>query len=122
MQPKITKNNLRSQCSISGALEIIGDKWSLLLVRDALILGKTSFNEFRYSKEKIASNILQNRLEKLVAWGIFEKNENANKKSKIDYTLTDRGRSLEPILIAIGNWGFENISDTNNSADYLNAN
>lgn len=119
MQPKINKNNFRSQCSISCALEIIGDKWSLLIVRDAMILGKTSFNEFRHSKEKIASNILANRLEKLVAYGIFEKKENAEKKSKIDYILTELGRSLEPVVIAIGTWGFENIEGVNNSAEYF---
>ena len=119
MQPKIVKDNFRSQCSISCALEIIGDKWSLLLIRDSMILGKKSFNEFRNSKEKIASNILARRLENLVANGIFEKRENAEKKSKIDYVLTDRGMSLKPILIAIGNWGFENIAQVNNSADYF---
>ena len=121
MQPKLEKNNFRSQCSISCALEIIGDKWSLLIIRDAMILNKKSFNEFRYSKEKIASNILSNRLAKLVECGIFEKRENEDKKSKIDYLLTERGRSLEPILIAIGNWGYDNIMDVNNSADYFNA-
>ncbi|NET33141.1 MAG: helix-turn-helix transcriptional regulator [Cyanothece sp. SIO1E1] len=121
MQPKISEDNFRSQCSISCALEIIGDKWSLLIVRDAMILGKTSFNEFRHSKEKIASNILASRLAKLVDYGIFEKKENAIKKSKIDYVLTDLGRSLKPILIAIGNWGYENISGVNDSAAYFNA-
>ena len=119
MQPKINKNNFRSQCSISCALEIIGDKWTLLIIRDAMILGKTSFNEFRNSKEKIASNILANRLAKLVDYGIFEKKENADKKSKIDYILTDLGRSLKPILIEIGNWGFEHIPEVNNSAGYF---
>ncbi len=121
MQPKISKDNFRSQCSISCALEIIGDKWSLLLIRDAIILDKTSFNEFRHSKEKIASNILASRLAKLVDYGIFKKKENAIKKSKIDYVLTDLGRSLEPVLQAIGDWGFENISGVNNSAAYFNA-
>ncbi|NRB46543.1 MAG: helix-turn-helix transcriptional regulator [Saprospiraceae bacterium] len=83
--------------------------------------GKTSFNEFRHSKEKIASNILASRLAKLVDYGIFEKKENPVKKSKIDYFLTDRGRSLESILMAIGNWGYENISGVNDSAAYFNA-
>ena len=120
MKPKIKKDNFRSQCSISCALEIVGDKWSLLIVRDAIILGKTSFNEFRHSKEKIASNILANRMEQLVANGIFEKRENADKKSKIDYILTARGISLKPVILALGNWGFDNISRVNNSAEYLN--
>ena len=119
MQPKIVKSNLRSPCSISSALEIIGDKWSLLIVRDAMILGKTSFNEFRVSKEKIASNILAARLEHLVTVGIFEKSENAKKKSKIDYMLTDLGRSLQPVIMAIGTWGYENIDGVNDSTSYF---
>ena len=119
MQPKIEKEDFRSQCSISCALEIIGDKWSLLIVRDAMILGKTSFNEFRHSKEKIASNILSSRLENLVSHGIFEKKENADKKSKIDYLLTERGWGLKPAVLAIGNWGYEHIEGVNDSAAYF---
>ena len=119
MKPKILKNDFRSQCAISCALELVGDKWSLLIIRDALILGKTSFNEFRHSKEKIASNILANRLEQMVAYGIFEKRGNADKKSKIDYILTERGRALQPVVVAIGNWGFDNIEGVNDSASYF---
>ena len=122
MQPKIKKDNFRSPCSISCALEIIGDKWSLLIIRDALILGKKSFNEFRVSKEKIASNILASRLENLVAHGIFEKQGNADKKSKIDYLLTPRGKALEPVVLAIGNWGFDQIEGVNDSAKYFRSN
>ena len=120
MQPKVKKDNYRSKCSISSALEIIGDKWSLLLVRDAMILGKTSFNEFRYSKEKIASNILSSRLETLVSYGIFEKRENAEKKSKIDYLLTDLGESLRPVVMEIGKWGYKHIDGVNDSVAYFN--
>ena len=122
MQPKIKADNFRSQCSISGALEIVGDKWSLLIVRDALILGKTSFNEFRVSKEKIASNILAKRMEHLVANGIFKRRENADKKSKIDYVLTARGKALEPVIKELGTWGFDNIAKVNDSAAYFDAN
>lgn len=119
MQPKIRKNNFRSKCSISCSLEILGDKWSLLLVRDSIILGKTSFNEFRNSNEKIASNILSAKLEKLVEHGIFKKRMNKEKRSKIDYILTNRGEALRPVVLALGNWGFEHISGVNNSAKFL---
>ncbi len=89
-------------------------------MRDALILGKTSFNEFRNSKEKIASNILSSRLDFLVANGIFEKQQNAKKRSKIDYILTKRGHSLKSVVIALGNWGYENIAEVNDSAKFFN--
>lgn len=119
MQPKIRKDNFRSKCSISCSLEIFGDKWSLLLVRDSIILGKTSFNEFRNSNEKIASNILSAKLENLVEHGIFKKRMNKEKRSKIDYLLTKRGEALRPVILAIGEWGFDNISGVNDSTKYL---
>ena len=113
MQLNYKNLNARSKCSISCTLEIIGDKWTLLIVRDALYLGKTSFNEFRYSPEKIASNILTNRLEKLVQWGIMSKTQNADNKLKFDYILTERGLQLKPILLALGKWGKDCIRGTN---------
>ena len=119
MQLKYSQDQFRSQCSIACALEIIGDKWTLLIVRDAIILKKTSFNEFRNSKEKIASNILASRLDKLVALGIMEKKDNADKKSKNDYILTDFGWTLEPVVKSIGQWGAENIAGVNNSVAYF---
>ncbi|MDX2362449.1 MAG: helix-turn-helix domain-containing protein [Crocinitomicaceae bacterium] len=119
MQLKKNKANFRSQCSIACALDIIGDKWTLLIVRDALILGKSSFNEFRSSKEKIASNILQNRLEKLVGLGIMTKSANTEKKSKNDYFLTDFGLTLKPVIKSVGQWGYDSIEGVNNSAIYL---
>ena len=105
--------NARSKCSIACTLDIIGDKWTLLIIRDALYLEKTSFNEFRYSPEKIASNILTNRLEKLVHWGIMSKTKNATNKLKFDYILTERGEQLKPILLALGKWGKDSIEGTN---------
>ena len=102
----------RSSCSIACTLELIGDKWTLLILRDALFFGKTFFNEFRYSPEKIASNILRDRLERLVKFGIMSKSQNANHKLKFDYILTERGKQLEPILWAIDEWGKEQIEDT----------
>ena len=120
MQLKRNDFKFRSQCSIACALDIIGDKWSLLIIRDAIILKKSSFNEFRNSREKIASNILQNRLEKLVGLGIMTKTENPEKKSKNDYFLTEFEWTLKPVIKSIGKWGFESIEDCNNSAEYLN--
>ena len=119
MQLRFTKQNFRSPCSISCVLEILGDKWTLLIVRDALFKGYTSFGQFSDSTEKIASNILTDRLNKLVTNGIFTKNKNSINRLKYDYELTEVGLKLEPILLAIGRWGFENIDEVNNVQDII---
>jgi len=119
MQLKQVDLSFRSMCSISCALEILGDKWTLLIIRDALFVGSKSFGEFRSSPEKIASNILTDRLEKLVSHGIFEKTRNPDNKLKFDYTLTDKGHQLKPILFALGKWGCDNINGTNNVEEMI---
>ena len=119
MQLNLKNKTFRSPCSISSTLEIIGDKWTLLIVRDALFKGFTSFTQFRNSSEKIASNILTDRLDKLVSNGILTKNKSLTNQLKYDYKLTDTGRNLEPILRALGKWGFESIEGTNNVKDII---
>ena len=114
MQLNNSKKKKRSLCSISCALEVLGDKWTLLIVRDALFKGFTSFTQFRNSTEKIASNILTDRLGKLVSNGILTKENNLTNQLKYDYKPTDIGWSLKPILLALAKWGFENIEGTNN--------
>lgn len=119
MQLNHKEKKFRSPCSISCSLEIFGDKWTLLIVRDAMFNGYTSFTQFRNSMEKIASNILTDRLEKLVSNGILTKVSNPTNQLKYDYNLTEKGLELKPILLAIGKWGFENIEGTNNVEDYI---
>ena len=119
MQLKRSDLNFRSTCAISCALEILGDKWTLLIIRDALFTNSTSFGQFRSSPEKIASNILTDRLEKLVKYGIMEKSRNADNKLKFDYTLTDKGHELKPVLLAIGKWGYGNIEETINIEQHI---
>ena len=119
MQLNFNENKFRSECSISCALDILGDKWTLLIIRDALFLGSESFGQFRSSPEKIASNILTDRLQKLVDHGIMNKSKNADNKLKFDYSLTDKGRQLEPILLALGKWGYDHIDGTNNVKEQI---
>ncbi len=120
MEGKTQLKKTRSNCSIACSLDVLGDKWTLLIIRDALFLNKKSFNEFRYSPEKIASNILANRLEKLVENGIMKKSPNEANKLKYDYVLTEKGQQLKPIILALAEWGYENIEGTNAASDYLN--
>ena len=114
MQLNLKNIDARSKCSIACSLDIVGDKWSLLIIRDAIFLKKKSFNEFRNSAEKIASNILTNRMEKLVRYGIMNKSQNPDNKLKFDYVLTDKGKQLKPIIDALGEWGYQHIDGTNN--------
>ena len=117
MQPSLSNKVFRSKCSISCSLELIGDKWTLLIIRDALLLKLTSFNDFRASPEKIASNILSDRLNKLVSNGIMTKSKNPGNKLKFDYSLTEMGLELEPLVMEMASWGHKNIAGTNNAVE-----
>lgn len=95
----------RSMCTINFALETFGDGWSLLIVRDIIYFGKSSFGEFLQSDESISSNTLTRRLSQLEQAGILSKKSDPTDKRKDIYYLTDRGLDLIPILLELGNWG-----------------
>lgn len=95
----------RSDCPISCSLDVFGDKWSLLIIRDIMLRGKLSYSEFLLSEEKIATNILVNRLSVLEAENILSKRVSPTNKSKFIYSLTEKGIDLLPIVIEIMDWG-----------------
>lgn len=95
----------RSDCPISCSLDVFGDKWSLLIIRDVMLRGKLSYSEFLESEEKIATNILVNRLGALEAENILSKQVSLTNKSKFIYSLTQKGADLLPIVIEIMDWG-----------------
>ena len=95
----------RSDCPISCSLEVFGDKWSLLIIRDIMLRGKVSYSEFLESEEKIATNILVNRLGVLEAEKILVKEVSPANKSKYVYSLTKKGADLLPIVIEMMDWG-----------------
>lgn len=95
----------RSDCPISCSLDIFGDKWSLLIIRDIMLRNKVCYSEFLRSEEKIASNILVNRLNILEAEKILVREVASENKSKYVYSLTQKGADLLPILIEIMDWG-----------------
>jgi DNA-binding HxlR family transcriptional regulator len=101
----------RSPCPVACALDLIGDKWTLLVVRD-MACGKSQFKEFIASPEGIASNILTDRLKKLVEVGIAEKFPAVEKPGWEAYRLTKKGKSLLPVLTAVAKWGLANIKGT----------
>ena len=95
----------------SSALDILGDKWTLVILRDLLFEGKSTFTEFKNSPEKIASNILTSRLKLLDAEGFVIKTGSADNKVKYKYSPTDKTIDLLPFFIALINWAEEHGED-----------
>lgn len=91
-------------CSIARALDVIGERWSLLIVRDALFAGVTRFGDFQHNL-KVAPNILTARLDGFVAAGIMERRRYSERPTQYEYLLTAKGRDLGPALIALTTWG-----------------
>lgn len=94
----------RSQCPISTALDIFGDKWTLLVVRDLLFNGKKTYGEFLDSEERIATNILADRLSMLERANIVLRKKHPDSKAKVLYSLTDKGIDLISVLVEIIAW------------------
>jgi DNA-binding HxlR family transcriptional regulator len=94
----------RSNCPIHFALELFGDRWSLLLVRDIVLFGKHTYGEFLRSNEQIATNVLAARLALLECEGILHKTPHATDKRKDVYTLTEKGLDVIPLLLDIVVW------------------
>src|SRR6478672_3930709 len=90
-------------CSIAGALEIVGERWTLLIIRDAF-LGLRGFDEFRQSLG-VARNVLTDRLNRLVAEGILERVPYSERPARFEYRLTPKGRELNVALAGLRQWG-----------------
>jgi DNA-binding HxlR family transcriptional regulator len=94
-------------CPVVFSLDIFGDKWSLVILRDILLRGKSHFREFLASEEKIASNILSSRLETLVAEGLLTKENDSTNKSAAIYKPTQKTLELVPMLLELMRWGIK---------------
>ena len=106
---------LRSECPIANSLDIIGDRWTLLIIRDILINGKHRFREFQNIPESFPTNILADRLKRLEQWGLIEKRTYQEHPVRYEYHLTDDGLALEPVLKALETWGNQFFSTPNSS-------
>jgi DNA-binding HxlR family transcriptional regulator len=102
----------RSLCPISCTLDLIGDRWTLLVIRNMMFVGKQRFEEFLESPEGISTNILANRLRLLEELGLAEKQPYSNHSRRMNYQLTDKGKSLRPVLKVIIAWSLKHIPDT----------
>ena len=95
---------MRSDCPLNCWVELLGDKWSLLIIRDLIFFDKHYYNEFLSSAEGISTNILADRLTMLEKEGFIRKYQDQQHKQKIIYRLTEKGIDLLPVLIEIGLW------------------
>ena len=102
---KKSKSTSRSGCPVSMSLEIFGDRWSLLIVRDLMVRGFTTFKQFQQSGEGIATNILSDRLEKLEAAGIITSEGDEADRRSVHYRLTEKGIDLAPVVLEVLIWG-----------------
>lgn len=101
----------RSRCAIANSLDIVGDKWSLLVVRD-LLRGKRTYGELAQSLERIPTNILADRLKRLESAGIVTSTPYQERPVRYAYTLTAKGSALGEVLLAFVRWGKQHIPGT----------
>jgi DNA-binding HxlR family transcriptional regulator len=106
------RSPLRSPCPIAGALDILGDRWTLLVMRDALFYGKRRYADFLASPEGIASNILAERLARLERAGLIERRRYEERPPREEYHPTARGRDIEPVLRELITWGKCHVAGT----------
>jgi DNA-binding HxlR family transcriptional regulator len=99
------RSERRSGCPVSIALDLFGDRWSLLIVRDIMVRGYRTFREFQHSGEGIATNILSDRLQRLHEGGIVASEAAGSDGRSLHYRLTPKGISLAPVLLEILLWG-----------------
>ncbi len=108
---KTDKKFKRSACAVANTLDILGDKWTLLVIRD-LFLGKKTYSEFQKSPEKIPTNILAERLKRLLSADIISKQSYQQNPPRYAYQLTQKGEDLAPLLKAMLIWGNQYIPGT----------
>jgi DNA-binding HxlR family transcriptional regulator len=110
-------DELRSRCPVACSLDVLGDRWTLLVIRD-LFAGKSRFGEFMTSPERIPTNILAERLKRLERAGLIATTPYSEHPLRVDYRLTERGRALAPVVDAIAVWGLEQFPGTRRRSAY----
>ncbi len=108
MSQSLNSMEWRSVCGVSCALDLVGDKWSLLVLRDLLVKGQCTFSQLLAAPEQISTNILTARLTKLLDLGLITKGPGPSKRSHL-YGLTESGRDLEPVMRALAAWSGKHL-------------
>ena len=101
----------RSSCPINLALELFGDRWTLLIIRDMMLRQLSSYGDFLNSPEGISTNILANRLKQLEGCGLIEKYSDPRDRKKFIYLLTEKGEDLLPVLMEMVRWGLKHSDE-----------
>jgi DNA-binding HxlR family transcriptional regulator len=114
------EKKFRSLCPISSTLDLLGDKWSLVIVRDMLLMGKKTYKELSLSDEGIATGILASRLKQLESFGFITKRKLPDNKKENIYLLTEKGIDLAPIIIEIALWGDKYMREFNTELNSVN--
>lgn len=112
-KPRTTRR--RSGCPLNASVEMLGDRWSLLILRDMMLRGFRTFKQFMGSYERIATNVLTDRLRKLEAYGIITAQRDPSDGRKVTYLLTRKGMDLAPVLTEMVLWAAKH-EDTENEA------
>ena len=99
----------RSACPIAAALDLVGDKWSLLLIRDIGLFERHRNKDFQNAVETMPSNILADRLKRMTAYGLLEKRRYEERPPRYEYHLTRQGRELLPVLRELASWSERNL-------------
>jgi DNA-binding HxlR family transcriptional regulator len=104
--------NSRSPCPIACTLDLMGDRWTLLVIRDMMFFNQQRFEEFLESPEGISTNILADRLKTLEEFGLVEKSPYSNHARRMNYSLTEKGQSLRPVMRVMAAWGLKHLDGT----------
>ena len=113
------KNHRRSNCPISFALDLFGDKWSLLILRDLIFKDKAYYQDFADSEEGISTNILAERLERLKREGLIQSKPDESNARKIVYSPTDKALDLIPLILEIIDWSAKHDPRTGAPKEFL---
>lgn len=111
MKAKKKEENFRSDCPISSALDLFGDKWSLLIIRDLVYFGERTFKDFSNADERISSARLSDRLCKLETLGLLNKSNHPSNKKVFIYSLTEKGMDLFPVIAEYVRWSNKYLHD-----------
>ena len=109
------QNQFRSSCPCTSALDIVGDKWTLVIIKDMILLNKRTFKDFSESDEAIATNILSSRLKMLLEYEIIRKEKLPDNKQKNIYILTQKGLNLTPVIIDLMIWSDGNLRENHST-------
>ena len=110
---------MRSACPVNAAVEVVGDQWSFLILRDILLLGRSRYSEFRSADEGVATNILARRLKHLSDHGLIEKHRDPSDGRGSMYLPTDRALDLIPVLLALIAWSHSHQPDANKYSELM---